>query len=93
MKYAEPTENSRKSLINFVKNHPHPPNKHVHGSLFPTIKYLEKRVNISPSYRSVQKISMHLDARKPLTLLLIIRAKIIKWFESVRCHAQCFIFI
>ena len=42
MKYAEPTENSRKSLINFVKNHPHPPNKHVHGSLFPTIKYLEK---------------------------------------------------
>ena len=41
MKYAEPIENSRKSLIKFVMNHPHLPNKHVHGSLFPKIKYLE----------------------------------------------------
>ena len=93
MKYAEPIENSRKSLIKFVMNHPHHPNKHVHGSLFPKIKYLEKRVNISLSCRDIQKISMHLDAQKPLTLLLIIKAKIIKWFKSIRCHTQCFIFI
>lgn len=68
MKYAEPIENSRKSFIKFVRNHPHPPNKHVHGSLFPKIKYVEKTVHISPSCRNVQKISMLLDAQKLLSV-------------------------
>lgn len=105
MKHAEPMENSRKSFIQFVRNYLHPPNqactcqlifkrRKVQLEMKTTLALIAGKKQIHPpNCRDVQKSYMYTDALKLFILLLTQELiTLIKWFWSLRYHAESAIF-
>lgn len=105
MKHAEPMENSRKSFIQFVRNYLHPPNqactcqlifkrRKVQLEMKTTLALIAGKKQIHPpNCRDVQKSYMYMDALKLFILLLTQELiTLIKWFWSLRYHAESAIF-